>query len=47
MSSSPDGADAILALFADALTDGDEVVTARRMFGEYGLYCDGRFFGLM
>lgn len=47
MSSSPDSADAILALFADALTDGDEIVTARRMFGEYGLYCDGRFFGLI
>lgn len=47
MSSSADGAEAILALFADALADGEEQVTARRMFGEYGLYCDGRFFGLI
>ena len=47
MSSSAEGADAILALFADALADGDEQVTARRMSGEYGLYCDGRFFGLV
>ena len=45
MSSSPETADTVLAMFADAL--GDQVVTARRMFGEYGLYCDGRFFGLI
>lgn len=45
MSSSAEAAEAILALFADALDD--QAVTARRMFGEYGLYCDGRVFGLI
>ena len=34
MSSSAEAAEAILALFADALDD--QAVTARRMFGEYG-----------
>ena len=42
MSSSPRNVDFILEQIAAAGT-----VSARRMFGEYGLYCDGRLVALI
>ena len=33
-------------MFADQLRDAGEIVY-RKMFGEYGIYCDGKIFGLI
>nr|WP_321456630.1 TfoX/Sxy family protein [uncultured Cohaesibacter sp.] len=35
-----------IELLLDRLTDAGDV-TARKMFGEYGLYCDGVFIGVV
>lgn len=45
MSTSADEAEGILEILRDSL--GEDAVKARRMFGEYGLYLDGLFFGLI
>lgn len=45
MSTKAEAADALVDLLNDAL--GARRVTARRMFGEFGLYCDGRFFAVI
>ena len=40
MASNPD----FVAFVAEQLGGAGEI-TYRKMFGEYGLYCDGKFFG--
>lgn len=45
MTTGADAAAALVETLNEALRA--ERVTARRMFGEYGLYCDGRFFALI
>lgn len=47
MSSSSASRDAMLAILAEAMEPAGVTITARRMFGEYGLYADGLFFGLI
>ncbi|MFZ5376046.1 MAG: TfoX/Sxy family protein [Patescibacteria group bacterium] len=43
MSTSPSTIDYIL----EQLSNMDEIVTARKMFGEYALYCGGKVVGLV
>ena len=33
--------------FVKEQTSGAGTITHRRMFGEYGLYCDGKYFGVI
>ncbi|MGC2871835.1 TfoX/Sxy family protein [Ihubacter sp. mB4P-1] len=42
MASSPD----FIQYVADQLSDAGEI-TYRKMFGEYGIYCDGKFFAMV